>query len=234
MNHSPATTEFDIGTMTVNYASAEVKDFANGIDNDIYVEVKSTQGLDNAGVLIASKVEQEDDGSIEHEGDEDDEYEFTGLIMEIGTDTITVNSQVVIITAQTEFDEGDEGTLAVGDEVEVEGYFDNNGDLIAKEIEREEAESSHVEFNDRIDTIVSSDTNIGTITLMDGTVIQVNNDTVMHDSQDEGVMADTHFNLSDLMSGDYIEVYATDNGDGTYTAVKIERDDMPMPVPGPV
>ena len=28
------------------------------------------------------------------------------------------------------------------------------------------------------------------------------------------------------MSGDYIEVYVTDNGDGTYTAIKLERDDL--------
>ena len=234
MNHSADTSEFDIGSMTVNYATAILDDLPNGIDNNIYVEVKSTQGLDNTGVLIASKVEQEDDGSIEHEGDEEDEYEFSGIIMEIGADTITVNSQVVTITADTEIEDDGQGPLAVGDEVEVEGYFDANGNLIAEEIEREEDESSHVEFKDKIDTVVvpdPNDPNVGTITLMDGTVILVNNDTLMHDSQDEGVMADTHFNLSDLMSGDYIEVYATDNGDGTHTAIKIEREDMPMPVP---
>ncbi len=231
MNHSESTSEFDIGTMTVNYADAILSDLPNGIDNDIYVEVKSTLGLDDNNVLIASKVEQEDDGSIGHEGYEDDEYEFSGIIMAIGADTITVNSEVVMITDETEIENDGQGPLAVGDEVEVEAYFDDNGNLIAHEIEREESESEHVEFHDTIDTIVSSDTNIGTITLMDGTMIMVNNDTLMHDSRDNDMVADTHFNLSDLMSGDYIEVYAIDNGDGTYTAVKIEREDMVMAQP---
>jgi len=227
MGHSAAASEFNLGSMTVDYSGAVLSDLPAGIDNGIYVEVKSTQGLDAADRLIAARVEREGDGSIEHEGDENEEYEFSGIIMAVGADTITVNSQVVTITEDTEIENDGQGPLAVGDEVEIEAYFDNNGDLIATEIEREEADSSQLELMGTIDTITSTDTNIGTITMVDGTVILVNNDTLMHDSQDQGVMPDIRFNLSDLMSGDYIEVYATDNGDGSYTAVKIERDDMP-------
>ena len=229
VSHSAGTQKFNLGSMIVDYSSADLSDLPNGISDGLYVEVKSSAGL-VGGELIASRIEQESDGSVDHDGDENEEYEFTGLIMAIGADTITVNGEVVTITADTEFEDGaGMESLMVGDEVEVEAYFDADGNLIAKEIEREEDEGNRSEFTGTIASIVSSDTNIGTITLEDGTVIKVNNDTVMHDSQDQGDnVAELHFNLTDLMVGDFIEVYASDNGDGTYTAVKIERDDMPV------
>jgi len=37
---------FDIGTMTVDYAGATLDDFINGIEEGLYVEVKSIEGLD--------------------------------------------------------------------------------------------------------------------------------------------------------------------------------------------
>ena len=226
MNHSPADSEFDLGNMTVNYAGAVLEDLDAGIDNGIYVEVKSVQGLVN-NILIASVIELEDDGTIEHEGEANEEYEFSGLIMAINGDTITVNGEVVTLTSETEFDDVTRDSLAVGDEVEVEGVFDDAGNLIAHSIEREESESDRIEMSGTIASVTSTDINIGSITLEDGNIILVNNDTLMHDSRDVGMVAETRFNLSDLASGDYIEIYVTDNGDGTFTAVRLEREDIP-------
>jgi len=223
-NHSPSTSEFDLGSLRVNYADAVLSDFAAGIENDLYVEVKSVQDI-VANVLIASEVEQEGDGTLEQEGDADDEYEFSGIIMAINGDTLTVNSQDVSLTIETEFDPGVRESLAVGDEVEVEGVFDEAGNLVALAVEREEDETNHVELKDTIASIISSDINIGTITLSDGRVVLINNDTIMHDTRDIGVVAETRFNLADLAGGDYVEIYATDNGDGTYTALRLERED---------
>jgi len=82
-------------------------------------------------------------------------------------------------------------------------------------------------------SVTSSAPNVGTVTLQDGTVILVNEETLMHDSRDEGMMADTNFNLQDLAAGDYVEVHMFDNGDGTFTATKLERDDASMVMMAP-
>jgi len=42
---------------------------------------------------------------------------------------------------------------------------------------------------------------------------------------------DHHFNLQDLAANDYVEMYVYSNGDGTYTATKIEREDAPVSAP---
>jgi len=230
-NHSAGTSKFDIGSMTIDYSGATLSDLTGGISDGIYVEVKSTAGI-VGGDLIASRVEREDDGSIDHEGAEDDEYEIHGMVMEMSADTITVDSQVVTITAETEFDDGVRADIVVGVMVEVEGYFNAAGDLIAKQIELEDQEAT-TEMSGTVASMTSSAPNVGTVTLQDGTVILVNEETLMHDSRDVGMMADTAFNLQDLAAGDYIEVHVFDNGDGTFTATKLERDDVPMVMMAP-
>ena len=224
--HTPASSTFSIGNLTIDYTGADLSDVGGAISNGMYVEVKSTQGLNGAGHLVASEVELEDDGEIGHHGEEDDEYELYGKVMAMDGDTITVNHQVVLITDETEFDDGVRSDLAIGTMVEVEGHFDAAGNLVAEEIEFEENEDTN-EVNGTVDTVVTSAPNVGTVTLTDGTVIKVNEMTIMHDSQDEGMTPDTNFNLADLMSGDYVEVHMFSNDDGTFTATKLERDDMP-------
>jgi hypothetical protein len=188
--------------------------------------VKSITGI-VAGELIASSVEREDDGRIDHHGDEDDEYEIHGMVMAMDNTTITVDSQVVMINDQTEFEDGVRADIMVGAMVEVEGYFNAGGELIAEEVELEDQEATS-EMTGTVASVTASAANVGMITLMDGTVIQVTAETIMHDDRDEGMMPDPQFNLEDLGANDYIEMYVFANGDGTYTATKIEREDMPV------
>ena len=229
--HVAGTSTFSIGSMMIDYSGAVLSDLPAGISDGIYVEVKSIEGI-VGGNLIASKVEREDDGSIDHDGAEDDEYEIHGLVMEMSADTITVDSQVVTITAETEYSDGVRADIVVGVMVEVEGYFNAAGDLIAKQIELEDQEAT-TEMTGAVALVTSSAPNVGSITLQDGTVILVNEETLMHDSRDEGMMADTRFNLQDLAVDDYVEVHIFDNGDGTFTATKLERDDVPMVMSAP-
>ncbi len=225
-NHVLATSKFDIGSMTIDYSGAMLSDLAGGITNGIYVEVKSTAGI-VGGELIAWKVEREDDGSIHREGDEDDEYEIHGMVMAMTADTITVDSQLVVINNETEFEDGVRGDIVVGAMVEVEGYFNAAGDLVAEEIELEDQEATS-EMTGTVDIVDAPMPNVGTITLADTTVILVNEETIMHDSRDEGMTPDTNFNLQDLVQGDFVEIYVFANGDGTYTATKLEREDAPV------
>lgn len=228
-NHSAGASTFYIGSMQVDYSGATLHDLPNGIDNGMYVEVKSTTGM-NGNVLMASRVEREDDGSIDHHGDENDEYEIHGMVMDMTADTITVDSQVVIINDNTEFKDGVRGDIVVGAMVEVEGHFNAAGDFIADEIEIEDQEATH-EMQGMVGSVDAPQPNVGTITMANGDVVHVNAETIMHDDRDNGMMRDHHFNLQDLQPNDYVEMHVFANGDGTYTATKIEREDVPVATP---
>lgn len=223
-NHSSALSTFEIGNMTVNYAGAILDDLSGGIQDNMYVEVKSVQGLNASNELIASKVEREETYHDDYASSEDDEIEIYGKVSAVSDSSITVNNTTFVINAQTEFEYG---PVSVGDMVEVEGYKNAQGDLVAHEVEKEGYDhADYMEINGEIESIVLDDTNIGTITLIGGTVIYVNNDSIMHDSRDGTGSKDHVLNLAGLAVGDYVEIYVIDNGDGTYTARKVEREDM--------
>ena len=217
---------FKLGTLTVNYAGALLDDLPNGIQNDLYVEVKSIQGLNASDQLVASKVELEDNGQYAYDGDDGDEYEVKGYVTALSADSISVNEQTFIINANTEFEDNSEGNIKIGDMVEVEGTFNVDGNLVAKEIELEDDDDKN-ELKGTVASVTIDSDNNGSITLADNTVILVTNSTLMHDERDEGVTPDLTFNLSDINTGDYLEIYAVDNGNSTFTATKIEREDTP-------
>ena len=222
-NHSAAQSQFEIGNMTVSYTPDVLDGFSAGIENDQYVEVKSVQGI-VGGILIASKVEREEKHHEEYVSSEDDEIEIYGVVAAVSADSITVNNTTFVINAQTEFEYG---PVSAGDMVEVEGYKDGQGNLVAHEVEKEGYDhSDYQELKGEIQSITIDDTNMGTITLVGGTIIHVNNDSIMHDSRDGTGSKDQTFNLSGLVMGDYVEIYVIANGDGTYTARKVEREDM--------
>jgi len=240
-NHDPDTSLFDIGGMTVDYGSvpADLSDLPNGaVTNDLFVEVKSTAGLDASGFLIASKVELEDDESSDSD-DDGDEFEIKGTITSgiDATRRFSIGMQVVLVTDNTEFEDVDESGLVSGVMVEVEGTVNSNGELVAKEIEAEDGSSSgssKMEIKSTIATVAPDGTspNSGTITLTDAssTVIYITNSTIMEDDYDgNGSVEPVHdFNLSDLAPGDYVEVkYYVDSATGNNVALKLERDDNP-------
>ena len=226
--HSASANTFKLGLLVVNYAGAILDDLGNGVQDNLYVEVKSVQGMNASDQLIASKVELEDNGRRDYSGDDGDEYEVKGYVTALSADSITVNEETFIINNVTEFEDDSKGKIKVGDMVEVEGYVNSDGRLTAKEIELEDSDDSN-EIKGTVASVVIDIDNNGTITLSDNTVIKVTNNTLMHDERDEGFTPDKTFNLADISSGDYIEVYAIDNGDGTFTATKIEREDIPNP-----
>lgn len=225
-SHNSTEQSFMIGSLSIAYSNAVLDDMPQGNWDDLYVEVKSIQDLVN-GQLVAAKVELENDGSKYH-GDDGDEIEVHGAISEISNSHITVNGHSFLLNASTEIEHGSRQDLVIGAIVEVEGYMNSNGELVAHEIEFEDDENgSSIEIYDTVSAIETSDINVGQITLTSGQVVLINNSTIMHDSRDDnGMIPDTHFNLSDLGTGDFVEVYVVDNGNGTYTAIKLEREDL--------
>jgi len=224
--HNVGNQTFKLGTLVVNYSGALLDDLPNGIQDNLYIEVKSVEGLSASDQLIASKVELEDGGKRDHHGDDGDEYEVKGYVTAVSAESITVNDQTFIINNDTKFNDDSQISIKIGDMVEVEGVINADGKLVAKEIELEN-ENDKNEIKGTVASVTINSDNNGTITLTDNTVIAVTNDTLMHDERDEGTIADVTFNLADINAGDYIEVKAIDNGDNTFTATKIKREDTP-------
>ncbi|GMQ84410.1 MAG: hypothetical protein BMS9Abin06_1206 [Gammaproteobacteria bacterium] len=214
---------FILGNMVVDYSGATL-DISGSLADGLYVEVKSVAGIDSNGNLVASKVELENEGDAGHSGEQDEAFEIRGLIA-TGFDgtAFILDGTRIIVDSGTELKDMGTSDLTTGTEVEVEGRFDANGDLLADEVSMEaEADS---EISGTIASTSSTGVNTGSITLVDGTVIFINNDTVMHDSRDNGMTPVDHFNLSFLGTGDFIEVRVYTDTNGDLVAVKLERDD---------
>jgi len=224
-NLDESSNTFMLGDMTVNFAGAILDDLPGGLGEGFFVEVKSIEGLNPDGQLIASKVELENDGVKGYQGDRDEEYEVEGVVTTAYADnTFSVNGQSVRVTGSTEFEDGlDRNSLIKGVMVEVEGYFDINGALLAVEIKQEDAADQEIEGT--IQQISASGVNAGMITLTNGMTIHVSNKTMMKDERDEGVMPELMFNLTHLLAGDYVEVHGYANADGSFEATRLERDD---------
>ncbi|NBB86714.1 MAG: hypothetical protein GVY12_10940 [Bacteroidetes bacterium] len=91
---------------------------------------------DRNGDLIAYEIEREDDGD-----DDANEVEVKGSIDSINDPELTVNGITFTVTSETEIEDDDRtlalADLSAGDRVEVEGFRDRDGVLIAEEIEIE-------------------------------------------------------------------------------------------------
>lgn len=224
-NLDTVSSTFTLGNMTVNYAGANnrIPNLANGL----YVEVKSTQGIDSNNQLIASKLDIEDDGKAGHQGRENEDFEIKGILStDLASGSFVIDGTTVLVDSQTRLKDLTSSSLKKGVMVEVEGSFDANGNLVAKEVKAES--KADREIKAMIADIVPTGINSGSITLSDAsnTVIIVTSNTLMKDSRDKsGIMPEKKFNMSFLMIGDYVEVDVFTNSNGKLEATKIKRED---------
>lgn len=202
---------FRIGGLQVDYGNASLDPSDLQLENGLIVEVEGT--LDGM-TLAATEVEVDDD--LEQRLGAGTEVEIEGLIESVQGDDSTLRGLTVRFDANTEFDDGGPDNIAVGIAVEVEGRLNDDGVLLATEIEFEELDDrdASVEFEAFIDAV-----GVDSIELL-GVTIDVDARTVLIDDRDD-VRA---FRLSDLMVGDFVEVGAIVDGD-RLLAVKIERED---------
>ncbi|KPJ94558.1 MAG: hypothetical protein AMJ53_05000 [Gammaproteobacteria bacterium SG8_11] len=217
---------FDIGSLTVDYTNAILDDMPAGNWDGLYVEAKSREALNTSGHMVAYKVELENDGSkYHHDYDSDSEVEVKGEVTDITSDSVTVNGVTYLLDEYTRYEYGNAADLIVGTLVEVEGYFNTNGDLVADEVEFEGYDSdSELEIQDYVSAIsTTDDPNVGTIEI-NGLTFHINSSTLMQDSSDAHL---THFNLSSVRVGDLIKVYYFNNN-GSLTVTKLERETAAM------
>ena len=212
---------FNLGSLLVDYSSAA--DVAANLADDLYVEVKTQDPLSGL-TLIASKVEIEEDGSLDIDGEEGEDLEVQGVVSNITATSFDFNGTTVLFASLETGDDFDVESLVEGMIITVEGYIDANGNFVVEEIEEDHASENEAEglVTGTTDTTITISVNSVDMTFT------VNNETRMIDEQDEGVTPVFYFSLTDIAIGDFVEIdYYTDDISGNKIATKIERDDSP-------
>jgi len=217
-------TTFMLGSLKVDYSSAaEVPaDLVDGL----YVEVKTESALtgDLASVftLHASKVEIEDDGDMDIDGDSGEELEVQGMISGLNETTFLFNGSLIELS---EIDVEDNFILEDGMMITMEGYIDAAGNFVAEEVVENyttELETTGT-VTEKTETSVTITTGSGPMTFL------VNNSTRMIDEQDEGSVTPLHyFSLADVLIDDYVEIEYYEDTAGDLIATELEREDAPQ------
>ncbi len=210
---------FGLGSQTVDAtAIASTVDLGTPLADGMYVEVKSKTGFDaTTGFLIASKIELEDDGKYDIDGEHGDEMEVEGLITAIDTENgnIEINGKTILIPANTDLSQ-----FTVSELIKIEFSIDADGNAVMNKIEKEDAHDDDEDFSIKA-SIDSIDPDNATITV-DGKVIQVDKfNAIMIDNSDD---PEKYFSIDTLAVGDFVELEVYIDADGNYIAIKVERE----------
>ena len=219
-------TTFELGNLRVDYSSAT--EVASNLADGLYVEVKTQDALigdvTNGFTLIASKVEIEEDGDLDVDGDEGEDLEVQGIVSNITQTSFDFNGTTVLFASLETDDDFNLGSLENGMIITVEGHIDADGNFVVEEIEEDHASENEAEgfVTALTDTTITISVNNVDITF------SVNNETRMIDEQDEGVVPEFYFSLADIKISDFVEIdYYIDDISGDKIANKVERDDAP-------
>ena len=193
---------FQINDLTIDFSNAAIVDdnnAANGaIADGVLVEVEGTD-FDN-GALVADRVEIPSAFSADDEGAE---VELSGIVTRFASATDFDLGGVRITTdAQTQFEDGDLGDLALNIRIEVEGTLNAQGVVVAEEIEFEA--ESNLEAESLVEAI---DVDAQTVTVL-GLVLTATPKTQFVDDSDADLSS---FSLADVVVGDYVKIKAADS-----------------------
>lgn len=217
-----ANSTFVVGGLSVDFSSALLENIPGGVLADgLFVEVKSTAGIDGSGNLIASKVELEGDGDTGIDGQDGEEVKLSGPIGSGSTSTLfTLSGTTVRVTSNTRFENGSSASIVDGAVVKVEGTLNAQGELVAEEVEF--GEPAETEIKATIESVDPA-AQPATLTLM-GLTVTVNANTMFRDDRDTNPVR--FFGVDDLNAGDRIEIDLFKNDQtGALVALKIQRED---------
>ena len=212
------TTTFTLGGLTVDFSAPE--SVYTPMQSGDYVQVKSTQGFNGSGHLIAAVIELEEGGDLALDGAEGDEYQLEGYITTaLSGDLFALNGQWVQVTSTT--DTGGSDLTLVGNLLEVHGVLDANGVLVADEIRSRSGAEVHIGAEvDDVDTVASTVTALGLpVRILPTTVIT-----------DETGMMSWPLQLSALLNG-YVELEVGRDESDNLVAVRLEVVDVTAPLP---
>jgi hypothetical protein len=215
-NHNDGAKTFQIGALTVNYATALINDMPNPAGNTwngLLVEAKGTVFNAATTTLTATKVEPENEGL----GNNVDEFEVEGFVTQVlGPGNFFIGNTHVQTTSATEFRGGTIDEIVVGAKLSAEGRL-AGGILTAK----------HVKFHASVKLegdIAAINGNTFAIAGLPGVTVTVN-------SQTEGGNI-----LNGLSAGDHVRVRGRVNGSSSVIATRIEQrsPDTDVDLQGPV
>lgn len=206
---------FMLGAQSVDYSAAEFDDIPdNTLVDGLFVEVKAS-GLSEDGVLLAREIEYEE--REDDEAEEGREFELEGLVTALTSATeIAINGRSVLLTAETEFEEGTAADLTLNSKIKAEGEINADGVLVAEKIELRRRGSLEVE------SIINS------INLENSSLTVFGIDVMVTPStrwEDDSEAEERYFDLADLNPGDSLEIKGYQNAEGQFIATAIERQD---------
>lgn len=180
-----------------------------------YVQVKSQQALQN-GFLKAKSLVLTQEFLQFNEGEE---AELEGLVTAlISTSRFAINGQLVVTTANTEFENSSPTDLKLNALVEAEGRINQQGELVAEEISVRQASSAQTrELEGQVSAI---DYNAQTFKVLENTLIVDSSTSILHKTADQ----ETSLRFTDLQVNDHLEIKARQLADGRLLALRIERD----------
>jgi len=215
-NHKAALSTFEIGSLTVDYRDAELKGMPNQTINSwdgLLVDVRGSQvssgGLGSHGVRMTStKVKPEELGVEDSES-----AEIEGSVTQVvASGDFYIGNVHVRANTGTTFEDGTINDILVGAHLEVEGPL-VGGIVNATKVEFE----GETELQANVATINSSDNTV-TLNGLAGLVVQFDGKTALHGQGNPRL-------LTDLRSGDHLQIHGQFRGGNTILAKEVERSD---------
>jgi hypothetical protein len=183
--------KLDVGVQMVRHTQTTT--FEGGTISDIVenqrVEVEGSFDADS--ILVAQEIDFAVHGTVEIEG---------VVTTILSADTFAVNGQVVRLTPDTAYTRGTAADIVLNAQMQVEGFFDTNGVLIATGIE------FFVDTEGIITAITSAD-----IFEVEGQVVRLTSDTVFENGP-----------AADLAVGRRVEVEGLFDDHGVLVAISVE------------
>jgi hypothetical protein len=200
--------DFHINRLRINIQNA-------GIQNGQIIRVKGLTGtyISQTGSSLSEIDAESVDSYQPYTGDDELEAEIEGIITSFTNTTDFAVNGIPVDASNATYEQGSAADLALDVEIEVEGFFNALGVLVAEKIILEK-ESEIILYGDV--TATTSDS----LTLM-GQTVQVNTETQMEDESTADVQ---YFDLGDIMIGNKLEVRAYQDA-GSIIASRVERND---------
>ena len=215
-NHEAARSTFEIGSLTVDYRNTDLRDMpsqTNNSWNGLVVDVRGSQvssgGSGSYGIrMTATNVKPDGLGTEDSEG-----AEIRGFVTQvIALGDFYLGNVHVQTSAGTTFEGGTLSDIVVGAYLEVHGSL-VGGIVNATKVEFE----GETELQANVATINSSDNTL-TLTGLAGLVIQFDGKTALHGQGNPRL-------LTDLRSGDHLQIHGQLRGGNTILAKEVERSD---------
>lgn len=180
-----------------------------------YVQVISRQALQTntlkaASLVLAKEFVQFNTG---------EEAELEGLVTAfISNSRFAINGQLVVTTAETEFENSTPADLKLNALVEAEGRINTQGELVAEEISvRQASQTQTRELEGKITEINDA---VQTFKLLENTLLVDASTIILHKTEEH----ETSLGFADLRLNDHLEIKARQLSDGRLLALRIERD----------